>query len=66
MLLSYLMMLRSTTIEKELLAIVYAFEKFRVYLVRKKVIVYPDHDALKYLLSKKDEKPRILRWILML
>ena len=37
-----------TTVEKELLAIVYAFDKFRSYLVGKKVIVYSDHAALKY------------------
>ena len=55
-----------TTTEKELLAIVYAFNKFRAYLVGHKVIVYSDHAALKYLLSKKDAKPRLLRWILML
>ena len=55
-----------TTTEKELLVIVYAFDKFRAYLVGQKVIVYSDHAALKYLLSKKDAKPRILRWILML
>ena len=55
-----------TTTEKELLAIVYAFDKFRSYLVGQKVIVYSDHAALKYLLSKKDAKPRILRWILIL
>ena len=55
-----------TTTEKELLAIVYAFDKFRSYLVGQKVIVYSDHAALKYLLSKKDAKPRLLQWILML
>ena len=55
-----------TTTEKELLAIVYAFDKFRAYLVGQKVIVYSDHAALWYLLSKKDAKPRLLRWILML
>ena len=55
-----------TTIEKELLAIVYAFDKFRSYLMGQKVIVYSNHTALKYLLSKKDAKPRLLRWILML
>ena len=49
-----------------MLAIVYAFDKFRSYLVGKKVIVYSNHAALKYLLSKKDAKPRLLRWILML
>ncbi|GKA16988.1 reverse transcriptase domain-containing protein [Tanacetum coccineum] len=55
-----------TTIEKKLLAVVYAFEKFRPYLVLSKTIVYTDHSALKYLLTKKDAKPRLLRWILLL
>ena len=55
-----------TTTEKELLAIVYAFDKFRAYLLGQKVIVYSDHAALKYLLNKKDAKPRLLWWILML
>ncbi|CAA7054032.1 unnamed protein product [Microthlaspi erraticum] len=54
------------TTEKELLAIVFAFEKFRSYLVGSKVIVHTDHAALKYLLSKKDAKPRLIRWILLL
>ena len=55
-----------TTTEKELLAIVYTFNKFRAYLVGQRVIMYSDHAALKYFLSKKDAKPRLLRWILML
>ncbi|CAA7014783.1 unnamed protein product [Microthlaspi erraticum] len=54
------------TTEKELLAVVFAFEKFRSYLVGSKVIVHTDHAALKYLLTKKDAKPRLLRWILLL
>ncbi|GJY01326.1 reverse transcriptase domain-containing protein [Tanacetum coccineum] len=49
-----------------LLAVVYAFEKFRPYLVLSKTIVYTDHSALKYLLAKQDAKPRLLRWILIL
>nr|GEW90314.1 reverse transcriptase domain-containing protein [Tanacetum cinerariifolium] len=53
-------------VEKELLAVVYAFEKVRPYLVLSKTIVYTDHSALKYLLAKKDDKPRLLRWILLL
>nr|GEU71584.1 reverse transcriptase domain-containing protein [Tanacetum cinerariifolium] len=55
-----------TSTEKEILAIVYAFEKFRPYLVLSKSIVYTDHSALKYLLSKQDAKPRLLRWVLLL
>ncbi|GJW86511.1 reverse transcriptase domain-containing protein [Tanacetum coccineum] len=50
-----------TTAEKELLAVMYAFEKFRSYLVLSKTIVYTDHSALKYLLAKQDAKPRLLR-----
>nr|GEW37044.1 reverse transcriptase domain-containing protein [Tanacetum cinerariifolium] len=43
-----------------------AFEKFRPYLVLSKSIVYTDHSALKYLLSKQDAKPRLIRWVLLL
>nr|GFB59994.1 reverse transcriptase domain-containing protein [Tanacetum cinerariifolium] len=49
-----------------MLAVVYAFEKFRSYLVMNKSIVYIDHSALKYLFAKKDAKARLLRWILLL
>nr|GEZ78217.1 reverse transcriptase domain-containing protein [Tanacetum cinerariifolium] len=55
-----------TTTEKEMLSVVYAFEKFRPYLVLSKNIVYTDHSALKYLLSKQDAKPRLIRWVLLL
>nr|GEV12883.1 reverse transcriptase domain-containing protein [Tanacetum cinerariifolium] len=55
-----------TTTEKEMLAVVYAFEKFRSYLIMNKSIVYTDHSALKYIFSKKDAKARLLRWILLL
>ncbi|KAL0886170.1 hypothetical protein Bca101_010153 [Brassica carinata] len=58
--------MRYATTEKEMLAIVFAFEKFRSYLVGSKVIVYTDHAALRHLLAKKDAKPRLLRWILLL
>nr|GEW53238.1 reverse transcriptase domain-containing protein [Tanacetum cinerariifolium] len=44
----------------------YAFEKFRPYLVLSKSIVYTDHSALKYLLSKQYAKLRLLRWVLLL
>nr|GEU57170.1 hypothetical protein [Tanacetum cinerariifolium] len=55
-----------TTTEKEMLAVVYAFEKFCSYLIMNKSIVYTDHSALKYLFTKKDAKARLLRWILLL
>ncbi|GJZ96405.1 reverse transcriptase domain-containing protein [Tanacetum coccineum] len=57
---------RYTTTEKEMLAVVYAFEKFRSYLILNKSIVYTDHSALKYLFAKKDSKARLLRWVPLL
>jgi hypothetical protein len=58
--------LNYATTKKELLAVVFAFEKFRSYIVNLKVIVYTDHTAIKYLLAKKEAKPRLIRWILLL
>ncbi|KAL4303036.1 hypothetical protein GQ457_10G010080 [Hibiscus cannabinus] len=55
-----------TTTEKEMLAVIFAFDKFRSYLIGTKVTVHTDHSATKYLLSKKDAKPRLIRWILLL
>nr|GEU74084.1 reverse transcriptase domain-containing protein [Tanacetum cinerariifolium] len=55
-----------TTTEKEMLAVVYAFEKFRSNLIFKKSIVYTDQSALKYLFAKKDSKARLLRWVILL
>nr|GEX85096.1 reverse transcriptase domain-containing protein [Tanacetum cinerariifolium] len=55
-----------TTMEKEMLAVVYAFEKFWSYLIINKSIVHTDHSALKYLFAKKDAKERLLRWVLLL
>jgi RNase H-like domain found in reverse transcriptase/Integrase zinc binding domain len=55
-----------TTTEKELLVVVFAINKFRSYLVGSKVVVYTDHAAIRYLLNKKDAKPRLIRLILLL
>ncbi|XP_061343767.1 uncharacterized protein LOC133289783 [Gastrolobium bilobum] len=55
-----------TITEKELLAIVYACEKFRPYILGSKVIIHTDHAALRYLFAKKKAKPRLIRWILLL
>nr|GEX74563.1 reverse transcriptase domain-containing protein [Tanacetum cinerariifolium] len=49
-----------------MLAVVYAFEKFRSYLIMNKSIMYTDHSALKYLFAKKDSNARLLRWVLLL
>ena len=58
--------LNYATTEKELLAVIFAIDKFRSYLVGAKVIIYTDHAALKYLLTKKDAKPRLIRWVPLL
>ena len=55
-----------TTIDKELLAVVFAFDKFRAYLVGFFIVVFIDHSALKYLLTKQDAKARLIRRILLL
>lgn len=55
-----------TTTEKELLAIIFALDKFRSYLLGNKVVVFTDHAAIRYLLSKENVKPRLLRWLLLI
>nr|GEV24135.1 reverse transcriptase [Tanacetum cinerariifolium] len=55
-----------TTTKKELLAVIFAFDKFRQYLVLSKTIVFTDHYALQYLFTKQDAKPRLIRWTLLL
>ncbi|RDY14004.1 Tf2-9, partial [Mucuna pruriens] len=55
-----------TTIEKELLAIVFALDKFRSYLLGSKIIIFSNHAALRFLLKKPDAKPRLIRWMLLL
>ena len=54
------------TTEKEMLAVVYSFEKFRPYLLGSRAIVFTDHAVIKYLLAKKESKPRLIRWVLLL
>nr|GEX72617.1 reverse transcriptase domain-containing protein [Tanacetum cinerariifolium]GEX93869.1 reverse transcriptase domain-containing protein [Tanacetum cinerariifolium] len=55
-----------TTTEKELLVVVLSFDKFCPYLILSKTVVYTDHSTLKYLFSKQDAKPRLIRWVLLL
>ena len=52
--------------EKEFLAMTFAFEKFRPYLIGSYVIVFIDYAALKHLLLKREAKPRLVRWMLLL
>ena len=55
-----------TTIEKELLAVVYASDKFRAYLVGSFIVIFTYHSTLKYLLTKHKAKSRLLQWVLLL
>ncbi|WJZ97272.1 hypothetical protein VitviT2T_015890 [Vitis vinifera] len=54
-----------TTTEKELLAVVFALDKFHAYLVGSFIIVFTDHSALKYLLTKQDAKARLISFFLL-
>ena len=55
-----------STTEKEMLAVVFACEKFRQYILGSHVIIHTDHAAIKYLMSKKEAKPRLIRWVMLL
>nr|GEV18503.1 hypothetical protein [Tanacetum cinerariifolium] len=55
-----------TITEKELMAVVFAFENFRSYLILSKTIIHTDHSALKHLFKKQDAKTHLIRWILLL
>jgi hypothetical protein len=54
------------TTEKEFLAVVFACDKFRPYIVDLKVTIHTNHAAIRYLMAKKDAKPRLIRWVLLL
>ena len=54
------------TTKKESLPVVFACDKFRSYILDSKVIVHTDHAAIKYFMEKKDAKPRLIRWVLLL
>ncbi|GJV22185.1 reverse transcriptase domain-containing protein [Tanacetum coccineum] len=55
-----------TVTKKELMVVVFAFDKFRSYLILSKIIVHTNHSALRHLFKKQDAKPRLIRWILLL
>ena len=53
-------------IEKEMLEMVFSYEIFRHYILGSHVVMHTDHAAIKYLMAKKDAKPRLIRWVLLL
>ena len=55
-----------STTKKEMLVIVFACEKFRSYILGSHVIIHTDHATIKYLMTKKEAKPRLIRWVLLL
>ena len=55
-----------STIEKEMLAMVFACEKFKPYILGSHVIIHTDHATIRYLMAKKETKPRLIRWVLLL
>ena len=55
-----------TTMEKEILAMVFSCDRFRPYIIGSMVFIYTNHAAIQYLMMKKDAKPRLIRWVLLL
>ena len=55
-----------TTTEKELIAVIYALDKFRSYLIGSDIVIFTYHSSLKYLLTKQNSKARLIRWVLLL
>ena len=55
-----------STTEKEMLEILFACENFRPYILGSRIIIHIDHAAIKYLMTKKEAKPRLIRWVLLL
>ena len=45
---------------------VYALDKFCAYLVGSNIIIFTNHSALKYLLTKQNAKYRLIKWVLLL
>ena len=53
-------------LKKDFLAVVFACDRFRPYIIDSKVTIHTDHVAIKYLMENKDAKPRLIRWVLLL
>ena len=56
-----------STTEKEMLAIIFVCDKYRPYILGSHVIIiHIDHAGIKYLMAKKEAKPRLIKWVLLL
>ena len=55
-----------STTKKDMLAMVFACEKFRPYILGSHVIIHTDHAAIKYPMAKKETNLRLIRWVLLL
>ena len=55
-----------STTKKEMLAMVFACENFRPYILGSHVIIHTDHAVIKYMMAKKEVKPRLIIWVLLL
>ena len=49
-----------------MLDVEYSCDKFRSYILGSKVFLYTDHATIRYLMTKKDAKPRLIQWVLLL
>ena len=58
--------INQTTTYKELIVVIFALDKFCLYLIGSSTIVYSDDVAVRYLMSEQDAKPRLIQWILLL
>ena len=58
--------IKYSTIERELLALVFAVRKFKYYLIGQSFMIEVDHKPLVYLKKFKDQNPRLMRWALSL
>ncbi|CAK1583893.1 unnamed protein product [Parnassius mnemosyne] len=57
---------RYSTIERELLAVIWAVKLFRPYLYGRKFVIYTDHRPLVWLYSLKEPNSKLTRWRLRL
>ena len=55
-----------STTEKEMLAMVFACEKFMPYILGSYVFIHTDHATIKYLMTKKEAKLRMIKWVMLL